>query len=90
MSITRWTHTGQYGAEIYTDEDEKGMWIKHEDYLAAVESLEYDIRYEREQKEELQDELRCTKEEYVDIIYRLEERITELEDEVKELSVDNL
>ena len=65
-------------------------FVTFQDYLEEVTSLEYDIRYEREQKEELQDELRCTKEEYVDIIYRLEERITELEDEVKELSVDNL
>ena len=67
MNITRWTHTGQYGAEIYTDEDEQGLWIKHEDYLAAVEELEYSLRYEREQKEELQEELEyhkkhCTKE----------------------------
>ncbi len=56
MNITRWTHTGQYGAEIYTDEDEQGLWIKHEDYLAAVEELEYSLRYEREQKEEAEHE----------------------------------
>ncbi len=89
MSITRYSQRRGIGPE-YMAEDSNGEYVRHCDYLAAVESLEYDIRYEREQKEELQDELRCTKEEYVDIIYRLEERITELEDEVKELSVDNL
>ena len=75
MSITRLSLFQDSG--LYQD-DENGKYVRYGEYLAAVESLEYDIRYEREQKEELQEELRCTKAEYGDIIYRLEERITEL------------
>lgn len=83
MSITRWM-VDSHGYLCGTSKT-MGNYVKYEDHLAAVESLEYDIRYEREQKEELQEELRCTKAEYGDIIYRLEERITELEDEVKSI-----
>lgn len=61
MSITRYTIAGGFYQSIY------GNYVSYNDHLAAVESLEYDIRYEREQKEELQEELEyhkkhCTKE----------------------------
>lgn len=94
MSITRWNsrvHTDfNFEDSVYHYEHKEGEYVLFSDHLSAFEEMEYDIRYEREQKEELQDELRCTKEEYVDIIYRLKERITELEGDVKELSVDNV
>ena len=89
MSITRWNskvHTDfNFEDSVYHYEHKEGEYVLFSDHLEEVTSLEYDIRYEREQKEELQEELRCTKAEYGDIIYRLEERITELEDEVKSI-----
>ena len=55
MSITRYSQRRGIGPE-YMAEDSNGEYVRHCDYLAAVESLEYDIRYEREQKEEAEHE----------------------------------
>ena len=41
-----------------------GEYVRYSDYLKAVESLEYDLRYEREQKEEALDEIQHWKDLY--------------------------
>lgn len=54
--IQRWNISGQYHSTVYEDEDDKGEWVLFEDYLKAIESLEYDIRYYREQMQDLKEE----------------------------------
>ncbi len=60
MSITRWNskvHTDfNFEDSVYHYEHKEGEYVLFSDHLLAVESLEYDIRYEREQKEEAEHE----------------------------------
>lgn len=55
---------GQDGLEATMEPKPIGTYVKHCDYLKAVESLEYDIRYALEQLSETQDELKYYKELY--------------------------
>lgn len=59
--IRRWDTSGQYGALIYVDESDQGVWVAYKDHLTAVEELEHGLRYEIEQKEEAQEDVRFWK-----------------------------
>lgn len=56
--IIRWDISAQHHVGIYEDESEQGDWVKYKDHLTAIEELEYELRYEREQKEQAQEDVR--------------------------------
>lgn len=66
MTITRFALTRDTGPE-YMKEDSSGKYARHCDYLKAVESLEYDLRYEREQKEEALGEAKYWRDLYMEL-----------------------
>lgn len=56
MTVQRWSMVGQYGADVYVDEDIQGDFVLFDDYIDAIESLEYDIRWYQEQLDILKEE----------------------------------
>lgn len=51
MSITRHNPVVNSGTSVYMNPQKDGWFVMYEYHLAAVEELEYDLRYEREQRE---------------------------------------
>lgn len=49
--------TGQYESRVYADEDDRGVWVAYDDHLAAVEELEYELRFLNEENANLREEL---------------------------------